>query len=108
MRIIAAGMLTNGAGLLLLPGRYTTGSFAVLKQVAPLRAWGAAWIIAGVLTMVSRRPWAMFIAIGTSASFTVGYAAAVATGQTQAPTTWVPSAVITALLLWRTGQLEEP
>lgn len=104
--IVASWMAVNGLGFLLVPQRYTTGSFAVLKDVAPLRWWGAAWLIAAVCALMPHRWWAAFMAIGTSAAFTVGYAGAVVTHQTQAPTTWASSAAITALMIWRTGKQE--
>lgn len=103
-RIIAGMECVFFADIARHPDDYTSGTYNVLRDVAPLRWWGIAIAALAVATVATRSIWPLALMTGTLLAWTVGLVAAVVTGDSQSPAGWVYQAGIIALLFWAAGR----
>ena len=104
-RRIIAGMEGVFFGhLALWPDGYTSGSYTVLRQVAPLRWWGIALTVLAAVVFATRSLPPLAVMAGGLVAWTAGLVAALFTGDSQSPAGWVYQAGIIALLFWGAGR----
>ena len=100
--LVAAWLLVIGAGMLFGgDGAYTSGSFTVAFEIMPRRAWGAAFLAAGLLWFVTNgKGWAFLPMAIVVPTYALALLAAVVTGDSESLTGWAwPSMVASVLLI---------
>jgi hypothetical protein len=103
-RIIAAMVFVFFADLARHPDDYTSGTYTVLRDAAPLRWWGIVLAGLAVAAFFTRSLAPLAVMAGALIAWTLGLVAAVATGDSQSPMGWVYQAGIIALLFWGAGR----
>lgn len=107
--IVAAGYGAHGAGMALRPDRYTSGSYAVLVDLAPMRWWGLAFVAVAALCAlpVVPRTVATVALTGHTATWAAGLgAAAWVTHEGESLTGPVVWLMVLALILHSAAQPE--
>ena len=103
-RIIAAMVFVFFADIARHPDDYTSGTYTVLRQVAPLRWWGIALTVLAAVVFATRSLPPLAVMAGGLVAWTAGLVAALFTGDSQSPAGWVYQAGIIALLFWGAGR----
>jgi xanthine/uracil permease len=103
-RIIAAMVFVFFADLARHPDDYDSGTYNVLRDVAPLRWWGIALAVLAAVVFATRSLPPLAVMVGGLVAWTAGLVAALFTGDSQSPAGWVFQAGIIALLFWGAGR----
>ena len=89
------------------PGAYSSGTFAVLRDLLPLRVWGLALVAGAIAMATTRGPAAVIVTGALLASWASGLLSAVATGDSQSPAGAVWILGVVALLWWGVGREQQ-
>jgi hypothetical protein len=105
-RIVAAGFGLIGMLLIVHPEGFRSGTYDVVASIAPLTAWGWAFVIVAVTAALSAVPRSVAVALiaGHTATWAGGLAAANLTGDAVSPVAWVPWVMLVALVLHAAGR----
>lgn len=103
-RIMAAMVLCFWGHMAAFPHDYTSGTYTVLSDLAPLRWWAIAFVLAGSAMLLTRHLAATVIVGGLMCAWGGGLAAAVATNNSQSPAGLSFIAGYVALLVWGAGR----
>lgn len=103
-RIIAVGLGLFYLDVFLRPDAYTSGTYTVLRDIAPLN-YLAALLLAGAILLAVTRTWhATAVMVALLGGWAIGLGSAVVTGDSESPAGWVFVAMVAALLYWGIGR----
>lgn len=105
-RVIATMMIVFFGDLALRSDMYTTGSYRVPDEIMPLKWWGIILLAAGLVMVVTKGKWPIYIATTIFAAWCGALVEAVVLGYSPSPagSAWLIGVVV--LLVWSAGRNE--